>query len=118
MGADRMWLSESLRQSLEALALPGERALARMPAGTVRADELALEYDHYFTAYRGNFSADLSASQLSALSTVHGLLGEMSGHANAVLWTEQAVISHERWAEVRNAAKHAIREMGWSVPAA
>jgi hypothetical protein len=118
MGTDRKWLTESLRQSLEALALPGERALALMRSGTVRADELALGYDHYFTAYRSNFGAELNASQLLALGTVHELLGDMSGHINAILWTEQAVISHQRWAEVRNAAKHAIREMGWLVPVA
>jgi hypothetical protein len=89
-GTDRKWLAESLRQSLEALALPGEQSLARTSAGSVRADELALEYDHYFTAYSDNLGADLSASQLRALSTGNEILGKMSGHHNAVLWTEQA----------------------------
>ena len=117
MGADRKWLTESLRQTLEALALPGEQALERMPVETVRPDELALEFDNYFTAYRGNFGAELNASQLRALGRVDELLARMSDRSNSHLWTDEAVTSHERWAEVRNAARHAIQEMGW-VPAA
>jgi hypothetical protein len=117
VGADRKWLTESLRQSLEALALQGDQALERMPVETVRADELALEFDNYFTAYRGNFGGELNASQLRALGRVHELLARMSGRRNSHLWTDEAVTSHERWAEVRNAAKLAIKEMGW-VPAA
>jgi hypothetical protein len=46
------------------------------------------------------------------------LLGQMIGSATSEVWTDDAVISHERWVQVRNAAEHAIKEMGWRVPVA
>src|SRR5687767_185162 len=40
MDVDRDWLRRSLREQLELLAAPGEHALARLPDGCVKADEL------------------------------------------------------------------------------
>ena len=118
VGADRKRLIDSLRQSLEGLALPGEVALRRLPPNVVRADELALDFDNYFTAYRGNFGTELTAQQLAALEQVHQLLAQMSGPGNSSLWSDGAVITHHRWTEVRDAAQRAIKELGWSVPVA
>ena len=116
MAADRQWLLESLRKSLEALALPGPLALKRMPHGTVRADELALGFDNFYTAFCGNFGSQLSQVQLDALAEVDRLLSDMSGSRNAPLWEDQAVIEHPRWLKVRNAARVAMDRLGWAVP--
>jgi hypothetical protein len=105
-----------LRQSLEALAAPGKVALARVPAGTVKADELAIDYDNFFRAFVGNFGAELSTSQREALSHVEQLLDAMSGQKNSELWTDEAVCSHAAWAEVRAAALSALQELGWGAP--
>src|SRR5262245_32614532 len=109
-------LIQCLRRSLEALALPGALALARAPAGSARADELALDYDNFFTAYRGNFAAELTDQQLQALTQVNKLLSAMSGGERIELWTDEAVLAHERWKAVRDAAAEAMLAMGWNVP--
>jgi hypothetical protein len=118
MVADRRWLTDSLRRSLEALALPGDAALRQAPEGTVRADELALDFDHFFTAYLGNFGAEWTDAQRHALNKVNNLLAAMSGAENAELWTEGAIIEHPRWAEVREAAQQAMTALGWQIPTA
>jgi hypothetical protein len=118
MSSDRSRLNESLRGSLEALALPGDMALTRAPTGSARAEELALDYDNFLTAYRQRFATELTLQQLQALTQVNKLLSAMSGHANAELWTDEAVVVHERWKAVREAAGKAMSAMGWNVPVA
>ena len=44
-GPERATALAELRRCLDVLAMPGPAALATVPDGTVKADELALEYD-------------------------------------------------------------------------
>ena len=71
MAADKEWLQRSLRHALHALAQPGEVALEMMPVGTVRPDELALNYDNFFMAFTGSCPDELSRSQLQHLVRVN-----------------------------------------------
>jgi hypothetical protein len=117
MPADRAWLTDSLRKSLAALALPGLNALDLQPRGSARADELALDFDNFYKAYRANFAGELSDAQLEALAEVDRLLSNMS-RADSNLWEDQAVINHPLWAEVRNAAYAAMESFGWAITGA
>ena len=112
MSANRKWLLESLRKSLEALALPGNLALQRAPDGTARADELALDFDNFYTAFRGNFGLELSQEQLEALAEVDRLLSDIGRSKNAALWQDEAVIGDPRWEQIRNAARVALEKLG------
>ena len=112
--SNRPWVTEALRRSLEALALPGPEALARMPRGSVRSDELALDFDNFYAAYVGNFGEELTPQQRVLLARVGRLLSDMSGKAR--LWSDEAVCSHPAWAEVRAAAGEALRALGWIAP--
>jgi hypothetical protein len=112
--ANRKWLTESLRESLESLAAPGDVALSRLPEQCVRSDELALDFDNFNSAYVGSFSAELSVAQREALSRVDQLFGHMSDKGNSHLWTDEAVRSHPAWAEIRKAAAAALDALGWA----
>jgi hypothetical protein len=112
MGVDRDWLRRSLRGQLELLAAPGERALAKLPDGCAKADELALDFDHFYRAYVGNFGDELSAEARAALRTIDETLGRMSEQADAELWTDEAVVTHPAWAEVRRHATRALALFG------
>jgi hypothetical protein len=49
MLVDRDWLRRSLREELKLLAAPGDEALARLPKGCMKADELALDFDNFLS---------------------------------------------------------------------
>src|SRR4051812_11910536 len=112
MDVDRDCLRRSLREQLELLAAPGEQALARLPEGCVKADELALDFDNFYQAYVGSFGGELSPEAQAALCAIDESLNRMSGPANAELWTEEAVATHPAWSEVRAQASRALELFG------
>jgi hypothetical protein len=101
-------LRGNLIRSLRALASQGAIALSTQPAGTVKADELALDFCHWLTACP---PGEFTQVQRHALARVDLLLSQMSGASNAHLWTEAAVLESPQWAEVRGAAVDALRTM-------
>lgn len=68
-----------LKQSLRALAAPGAVALAFPPDGTVKADELALEFDNLIGAALSNMGDEFTEEQRGALQKVDAQLTRMSG---------------------------------------
>jgi hypothetical protein len=117
MTVDRDWLFRGLQASLRALALPGQEALATQPDGMCKADELALDYDHFLISVLGNFADEFTEAQAAALRRVDEALTEMSGPDNAELWTDAAVCSHPRWRHVRELARQAMDLLGWTYDA-
>lgn len=112
MDIDREWLRRSLREQLELLAAPADHALARLPEGRVKADELALDFDNFYQAYVGNFGSELSPHARAALRAIDESFDRMSGPANAQLWTDEAVATHPAWSEVRRQASRALEVFG------
>ena len=108
MTVDREWQRRALRDQLQRLAAPGDQALADYPDGCAKADELALDFHHSYTAYTSNFANEISPAALEALRTLDACLDRMSGHDNAHLWTDDAVRQHPAWSEVRRLAKRAL----------
>lgn len=108
------WVLWELKQGLRALASPGQVALATQPAGTVKADELALIYCDFLAAALGEIHELFTKEQRDALTAVDGALDAMSGQANAALWTEEAVIGHPAWDNVRGLATSALALLGWA----
>jgi len=96
VNVNREWIVSELRQLLVALASPGEVALEHAPAGSCRPDELALDYDNFVHTFVGNFVAEISSQQRSALLGVDELLGSGSDPeqlAHAAFLTEQRRVS-------------------------
>ena len=113
MNVDHAWIARELRSALKALAAPGSQALASVPDGAIKADELALDYENFVHAYLGNFRDEILQSQRDALLAVDTMLQGMSGQENAELWTEEAVVSHPKWESVRYLAREALAALGW-----
>jgi hypothetical protein len=104
-----------LRKALGALSLPGPAALATLPDGCAKADELALDYAYSLEVALDNVAAEFTVTQQQALKDLNDLLGEMSGAHQADLWTETAVLGHPKWVEIRERAREVQRLLGWSV---
>src|SRR5207248_2106727 len=102
--ANREWLLRELRRSLSLLAADGDDALAGVPAGCCKPDELALDFDNFRAAVVGNFAAELPPELVTALAEVDAVFGSITGGG----WSEAAVLSAPEWAAVRQRAGVAL----------
>jgi hypothetical protein len=112
---EREYLMRELKYSLQALALPAAVQLELYPDGAAKADELALDFDHFQLCVRDNYGGDLSERQRRLLDRLDQELEEMSGAQNASLWTEEALRKAPEWEHIRVLAKEALESFGWEV---
>jgi hypothetical protein len=110
---NRIFILDGLRAAVKALAAGGDAALALSPEGTVKADELALDFDNFKRAALEGLESELTQAQRESLLDVDRLLAAMSEARQADLWTEEGVRTHPKWQEVREAAKRVLVEFGW-----
>ena len=99
---------EQLVHALQALAAPPDAQLARYPAGTAAADELALDFDDAWRLVASCQQLELAPAQRAALASVDAALSRMSGAAHARLWTPDALRGAPEWALVRAHAARAL----------
>ena len=115
---ERSWHFEQLRRSLQALAISGSAQLALFREYVVKADELALDFDHWFAVLRSNYARELTPRQADALAGIDQKLAIISrdgAEFDVELWTDEALKSSEHWAEVRRLAASALEAFGWAV---
>ena len=94
------------------LAADGDTALAGVPGGCCKPDELALDFDNFRAAVVGNFAAEMPPALVAALAAVDAALGPIVGAG----WSEEAVRSAPEWAIVRQRAGVALRLLDrWEV---
>jgi len=103
-GVNREGLFRQLRQSLGLLAADGDTALAGVPDGCCKPDELGLDLDNFRSAVVGNFSAELPPELVAALAGVDAAFGPIVGDG----WSEEAVRSAPEWAVIRERAALAL----------
>lgn len=106
---------DRLKESLQALALPADTQLILFPDFVCKADELALDYDHWFRCALSNSDSRLTAEQESHLRAVDSLLDQMTGQADSSLWSDEAVHVRPEWEVARRAAREALAVCGWKV---
>lgn len=103
---------ERLKHSLQLLAASAETQLRLLPAFVCKADELALEFDHWREVVFQKYTEDLTASQRSTLEAVDFKLAWMSDNPDEH-WTEEHVKESEHWREVRVLAAKSLDAFGW-----
>ena len=100
-----------LRDSLTVLASPPHVQLQHLTnlgvPGVV--DELALEYDDTATAVDTMFAeGELDHRQRDCVKKLNQFMRQFSGHANADLWTPEALRSTQQWKQVRSMANECL----------
>lgn len=100
------------KSAVELLAAPASTQLASLPDGICKADELALEYDHW-SGWLKSSGPRLDEQQTKALSDLDSFLSTLSGLGDEELWTDTAVERDTRWDKVRELAGHVLRAFGW-----
>ena len=96
-----------LKWSLQALALPYQAQRGLFPSFAITADELVLDFDHWFETAKSQ--QIFTAEQQAALASVADLLSTMTGERDPTLWTDSALAHLPRWQEVRERAHEALR---------
>ncbi len=95
------------------LSLPGDEALAKLPAGLHRADALALSFDDQYTNFMESMTNLPKQAQLLSLQELDSALNAISGPENAKLWTDASFANDPRWNNIRSLAQEVLIEFGW-----
>ena len=72
---------ERLKHSLQLLASQPDIPLGLLPDFVCKADELALEFDHWYVVVLRNFRSEMTVDQLSALDSLDHSLSELTKEA-------------------------------------
>jgi hypothetical protein len=108
---------ESLKNAVTVLASDAETQLDHLRKLGLPAylDEIALEYDDIARVADDMLRlGELDQNQYSSVKKLDGLLSRMSGQANSVLWTAEALSSAPEWKEVRSVAKECLHHLAAS----
>jgi hypothetical protein len=117
----RAWHFKRLRWSLQGLAAAGADQPTLFPEHMMKADDLALDFDHWASFVRATYDRELTAPQVDALEAIDRKLSTMSRDGSEFdldLWTETAMRTSGEWAEVRQLAADALEAFGWPIDAA
>jgi hypothetical protein len=109
---DRTAILERLKHSVQLLACPADVQLRMMPDFVCKADELALDFDHWNDVVLSNLSSELRPAQKASLAAISNSVSEMT-QAGPTLWTEDSVRQSDQWAEVRVLAAKALESFNW-----
>ena len=109
---NRTAILERLKHSIQLLACPADVQLRTLPDFVCKADELALDFDHWKDVVLDNFSSELTPAQEASLAAINSSLSEMT-EAGPPLWTEDSVRQSDQWANTRVLAATALEAFGW-----
>jgi hypothetical protein len=100
---ERVRIFERLKHSIQLLACPPETQLTTLPNFVCKADELALDFDHWSEVTLHNFRSELTPSQLSGLGAMARGISEMT-RAGTTVWTDDAIRDSNEWKALRTLA--------------
>ena len=103
---------ERLKHSVQLLACSAEIQLKLLPDFVCKADELALEFDHWKDVVFDNFGGDLTADQKSRIESIDRGLSDLT-RMGTEHWTEHAVRESGEWQRLRALAVEALDTFGW-----
>ena len=107
------WILIRFQHALQALALPAVVQVQLFPDFVCKADELALNFDHWSSCMLAWYRDTLTPAQRDPIDAIDHHLARMSGTHNAALWTDEALHEAPEWNEVRQLARHALAAFGW-----
>lgn len=105
---------ENLERAVLALAQPADVQLSLFPDFVCKADELALDFEEALDNFFGH-ETEMDESERVELNALDRLILSKSGEKNAAFWTDEALLTHPTWEEIRTAAKSAATAFGWEL---
>jgi hypothetical protein len=114
----RTWHFTELKWALQALAAPALEQCGLFPEWVVKANELALDFDHWASVMIGNYERELTEAQATGLKDIDRKLNAMTRSGadfDEGLWDDPALHSSPHWAEVRVLAARTLAAFDWPV---
>lgn len=107
--ADKSWLTKRMMESLQLLACSPEIQLGKFPPFVHAPDEMALDFDHFRSAFVGNFQNELTDEQLSCLELIDRDFDQMSKGK----FSPEEVRNSVEWQRIRELSADALKAFGW-----
>ena len=107
--ADKIWLTQRLMESLQLLACSPEVQLRKFPPLVHAPDEMALDFDHFRSAFVGNFQNELTGEQLSCLELIDRNFDQMGKGK----FSPEEVRNSVEWQRIRELSADALKAFGW-----
>ena len=102
---------DQLRWAVQALALPASEQIRLFPSFVCVADELALDFSHWFEV--ASDGGELTSEQRVALQHLDDTLAAFSGSEHPDVWTEEALHAHPTWVQFRQQASAFLAAFDW-----
>ena len=112
----RDWHFRQLERSLRSLAGADGSQGPLFPDWSRTPADLAFDFDHWVSVVCSNYGDELADAQREALAAIEATFAAMSRESadfDLDVWTEPALRTNGRWAEVRRLAGSALETMGW-----
>ena len=113
---NRSWIHDQFRWSLQALASNAETQRSLFPDFVCKAEELALDFDHWSEVVVSACGLKFADDQAEAVRAVDRRLMAMSlggAEFDEELWTDEALGGRPQWDELRSLAGAALASFGW-----
>jgi glutamine synthetase adenylyltransferase len=104
---------QSLRSSLQALALPAKKQTRLLEQQESPVANLALEFTQAYQAARKQHRAEMTVQQATILEVLSKLLVEMSSTSDRSVWSLSALKKNEKWEAVRELALSGLTAFHW-----
>jgi hypothetical protein len=111
----RAWHLRQLARCLQSLAAADGSQAPLFPGWAKSPADLAFDFDHWASVVRSNYDEELTGDQRRALAALEAAFAAMSRESadfDLDIWTEPALATDPRWAEVRRLAGAALEVMG------
>lgn len=102
-----------VRRCVQALARPADEQRELFPYFVCVPDELVLDLDEALRAVGGLESEAFLPDESAVLAKLNGLIGRLSGDANAELWLNEALSADPRWENIRAHARDVLHVFEW-----
>jgi len=103
---------QRLKHSVQLLALPPDLQLELLPSFVCKADELALEFDHWREVALDNYRKELTVDQVSAISGLDEKFDWLTANGKQ-RWTDEAVRTSMEWKNFRCLAAVVLSAFSW-----
>jgi hypothetical protein len=112
----REWRLTQFKWALQALASSTEEQERLFPQWVIVADELVLDFEHWYSVVRSNQDAELSQQRMDCLQALERFLEQLIPAGINIepgTWANAALARDPQWTEVRRLAAATLEAFSW-----
>jgi hypothetical protein len=102
-----------LKYAVQALALPAHLQQTLLPDFVHKADELALDFDHWYDVVSRNNTGQLTDRQRHTLAALAQQLNALHNNEHPQNWSDESLFADTGWEEIRATAHMVLAAFQW-----